>query len=195
VLPEQFIGAWRRRSIAFDGGEPTEPARVLWLQAGDAFADLRVPTAGDARVEAFAGTTAWDPPRLTWTHTVDWHGAFADFDCGEIAWRDALMIERGHCEVDGRPSVYEEVWERIDDGRDRAVLLAPGAVMVRVGRYCVAMRDRRPDGGGFDVRSARLVGDSWVDVDACGDAASLPVAYATTGDWEVAELSGASVPR
>jgi hypothetical protein len=120
VLPEQFFGAWRRRSIAFDGGEPGESARVLWLQAGDAFADLRVPIAGNARVEAFAGTTAWDPPRLTWTHTVDWHGAFAGFDCGEIAWRDGLMIERGECEIDGRVAAYEEVWERIDDGRDRS---------------------------------------------------------------------------
>jgi len=195
VLPEQFFGAWRRRSIAFDGGEPTEPARVLWLQAGDSFADLRVPIASDAQVEAFAGTTACDPPRLTWTHTVDWHGAFAGFDCGEIAWRDGLMIERGECELDGRPSVYEEVWERIDDGQDRTVLLATDGVMVRVGRYCIAMRDRRPDGGGFAVRSARLVGNDWIDVDVCGDALSLPVAYATTGDWHVAELSGASAPR
>jgi hypothetical protein len=66
---------------------------------------------------------------------------------------------------------------------------------VRIGRFCIAMRDRRSSGGGFDVRSARLVGDSWTDVDACGETSSLPVAYATTGDWRVAEFTGAVAPR
>ena len=37
----EFIGAWQRESISIEGREPYEDSNVLWLHAGDYFADIR----------------------------------------------------------------------------------------------------------------------------------------------------------
>ena len=44
--PAWFVGAWRRRSIVVPGGEPTEPCEAWWIQAGEAFVDVRVAAPG-----------------------------------------------------------------------------------------------------------------------------------------------------
>lgn len=41
-----FVGAWRRRSILVPGGEPTEPCEAWWIQAGEAFVDVRLAAPG-----------------------------------------------------------------------------------------------------------------------------------------------------
>ena len=46
MIPERFRGAWRRVSIAVDGGDPVEPSRVVWVQTASAYADIRVPRLG-----------------------------------------------------------------------------------------------------------------------------------------------------
>jgi len=174
TLARQFVGAWERRSIAIDGGAPTEPARVLWLQAGDAFADLRIPQSPSDQPDAFAGVTTYDEPALTWHHTLDWNGGFAGYDCGVVEWRDDDLIERGEFERDGKGHAYEEVWHRVDDGAIGLVLTATHAMVVRLGRHCLAMRDRRRAGGQFDVRHATVAGVEWSDVAVLGDGAELP---------------------
>jgi Protein HRI1 len=174
TLAPHFVGAWQRRSIAIDGGPPSEPARVLWLQAGDAFADLRVPDDPDAAIDAFAGITTYDAPALTWHHTLDWNGNFAGYDCGIVERDDEKLIERGEFERGGCTHSYEEIWERIDPGGAGVVLTAAHAVVVRVGKHCLALRDRRRAGGDFDVRHARITGEEWSDVTVLGDGSELP---------------------
>ncbi|MDQ1384910.1 MAG: hypothetical protein QOG65_2289 [Actinomycetota bacterium] len=174
TLARHFVGAWQRRSIAIDREPPSEPARVLWLQAGDAFADLRVPEDPDAPIDAFAGITTYDAPALTWHHTLDRNGNFADYDCGIVERHDEKLIERGEFERDGCSHTYEEIWERIDPGNSGAVLTAAHAVVVRVGNHCLALRDRRRAGGDFDVRHACITGQEWTDVTVLGDGTELP---------------------
>ncbi|HEV7526087.1 MAG TPA: hypothetical protein VGP92_14040 [Acidimicrobiia bacterium] len=184
TLAPQFVGAWQRRSVAIDAGEHSEPARVLWLQAGDAFADLRIPDDPSATPDAFAGITTYDPPALTWHHTLDWNGTFADFDCGVVECNDEEMIERGEFEREGQLHAYEEIWHRIDPGSAGLVLTAPHAMVVRVGRHCLAMRDRRRAGGAFDVRHARIGGIEWCDQMLLGDGAELPCPpVVVPSDW------------
>jgi Protein HRI1 len=174
TLARHFVGAWQRRSIAIDGGAHSEPAHVLWLQAGDAFADLRVPDDPTTPVDAFAGITTYDAPALTWHHTLDWNGTFAGYDCGVVERHDEKLIERGEFERDGCPHTYEEIWERVDPGNAGVVLTAAHAVVVRVGDHCLALRDRRRAGGRFDVRHARITREEWTDVTVLGDGMELP---------------------
>jgi hypothetical protein len=183
-LAPQFVGAWQRRSIAIDGGAHHEPARVLWLQAGDAFADLRIPHEPRGEHDAFAGITTYDEPALTWHHTLDWNGGFAGHDCGIVEYHDEELIERGEFERDGCCHAYEEIWQRIDPGSVGVVLTATHAVVVRVGRHCLALRDRRRVGGEFDVRHAQMAGIEWKDVAVIGDGAELPrLPVMLPGDW------------
>ncbi len=174
TLAPQFVGAWQRRSIAIDGGAHHEPARVLWLQAGDAFADLRIPRTPADQPDAFAGITTYQEPALTWHHTLDWNGGFAGYDCGVVECHDEEMIERGEFQREDGCHAYEEIWQRIDPGAIGAVLTATHAMIVRVGRHCLAMRDRRRAGGQFDVRHAQLSGVEWDDVAVLGDGVELP---------------------
>jgi hypothetical protein len=44
--PAWFVGAWRRRSIALPGGQPTEPCEAWWLQTDETFVDLRITRPG-----------------------------------------------------------------------------------------------------------------------------------------------------
>jgi hypothetical protein len=71
VTPERLAGAWRRVSLAVGDGPASEPASVVWLQAGDRYADLRVTTDPDGTPASFAGTTSWHDPFLHWAHELD----------------------------------------------------------------------------------------------------------------------------
>ena len=176
MVPDEFRGVWRRRSIAVDGGAPSEPALVLWLQARESFADLRIPNSGDA-IEAFAGTTTWEPPRLTWHHTIDWNGGFAGYDCGDIEWVDGALVERGTYEEAGQTHEYEEVWDRVDTGDEFIVLSSEHAIVVTVGTYSLSFRDSRGAGSSFDVRSARWSAErDWHDTYVFGAGDQLPLA-------------------
>ncbi|MDP9333924.1 MAG: hypothetical protein M3Q30_11555 [Actinomycetota bacterium] len=174
TLAPRFIGAWQRRSIAIDGGNHHGPASVLWLQAGDAFADLRIPEDPSGEVEAFAGIATYEAPALTRHHTLDWNGCFAGYDCGAIEGNDEGLIKRGEFERGGRRHAYEEIWQRVDRGDAGLVLTTMHAMVVRVGRHCLALRDRRRAGGKFDVRRVQIAGTQWDDVVSHGDGAELP---------------------
>ena len=186
TLGPEFVGAWQRRSIAIGDDAPDEPARVLWLQGADAFADLRIPNDPCGAIDAFAGITTYEAPALTWHHTLDWNGGFAGYDCGVIEWNGAEMIERGEFERDGSKIAYEEVWCRVDRGAIGLVLTATHAMVVRIGNHCLALRDRRRAGGEFDVRHAQISGAEWSDVSVLGDGAELPrLPVALPNEWTV----------
>jgi len=188
TLAPRFVGAWERRSIAIDGGDHCEPARVVWLQGQNAFADLRVPRDPLGTVDAFAGITTYDAPALTWHHSLDWNGTFAEYDCGIVEQDGDELIERGEFDRDGSHHTYEEIWHRVDPGDAGVVLTATHAVVVRVGCVCLAMRDRRRAGASFDVRHSALRDGAWQDVVVLGDGAELPVLpVAVPNDWSAGE--------
>jgi hypothetical protein len=182
-------GVWRRRSIAVDGADHEEHARVLWLQAAAGFADVRVPLDASGRAEAFAGTTEWRAPRLIWDHSIDWRGGFAGYDCGEIEWCGDALVERGTFGGRGDLHSYEEVWHRIEPAWSYLVLRASNAIIVQVGSFCIAMRDRRARGGEFGVRTTKHEFGSWSDVDVLGDGAALPLLTDALNDrvWRISE--------
>ncbi len=181
MVPERFVGVWRRVSIALDGGPAHEPEDVVWLQAPSSFADLRVPRVdGASPVEAFAGTTHWDGSALRWDHELDWHGAFAGTDHGLIDWDGEVMVERGTMvdpAGDGAspPVAYVERWQREPspgpvvalDGRTSGRV----ALHVRIGAWALTLA-RTPSR--FAVRLDRPgmpaleVGDAGLEVPDLG---------------------------
>jgi hypothetical protein len=184
TLAPPFIGAWQRRSIAVDGDVPHEPARVFRLQAGDAFADLRVPGDSIGALEACAGITSYDSSTLTWHRTLEWNRCCTGYERGVVEGNDEELIQRGEFERGGTCHRYEEIWQRVDRGDAGLVLTTMHAMVVRVGRHYLAMRDRRRAGGTFDVRQAQLTGVEWDDVVSFGDGTELPwPPLVTPIDW------------
>ncbi|MFZ4519020.1 MAG: hypothetical protein ACOYOP_11565 [Microthrixaceae bacterium] len=118
MVPEEFVGVWRRVSLQVGDEPPDEPHDVWWLQTASCFADLRTVrgTGGSEVVEAFAGTTSWSPPALSWAHELDWHGGFATTDTGTVEWLaggpQPAFLERGEFGGPGGTR-YEEHWELV----------------------------------------------------------------------------------
>lgn len=162
--------------MVFDG-EARDGADVLWLQAGEWYADLRIPVAdGGGAVEAFAGPATWLDPVLCWAHELDWLGTFPQ-DVGHleriaaVGTAPAGLIERGSTDVDGRAVDYVEEWAcisppdplflvagRVDDGDGER------ACLVQVGHHAIVMVDARGVGGGFGVRREERVAGVWTVV-------------------------------
>lgn len=176
TTPVPFVGAWRRASMVFDG-VARDDADVLWLQAGEWYADLRIPLVdGGGAVEAFAGPATWTDPVFTWTHELDWLGTFAE-DAGQLERVPATgpvpgtLVERGSAEVEGRTVDYVEEWVIISPP-DPPLLVAgrvddaagERACLVRVGAHALVMVDARPVGGGFGVRREEQVAGVWTMV-------------------------------
>lgn len=170
MTPDRFTGAWRRTSIAVDGADPVVGAEVRWVQAGDHYADLRIPVAPEEPPVCFAGTTTWDDPDLRWAHELDLDPAGGE-DVGAITDDGDDLVETGSFERDGRTVPYVERWERLAGG-DGAVLAleradVPG-LLVMAGDHAVAVVDERADGGPFLACSWRHHRGSW-HVDLCLD--------------------------
>ena len=164
AVPPALSGVWRRRDLVV-GGEPRDDADVLWLQAGDWYADLRIPREdGGGAVEAFAGPSSWSPPQFTWAHDVDWLGSFPE-DVGHLEPSGDDLIETGTFSIDGADVPYHERWARSGPGAPHAALVAEGpfgrAVVVQVGSHRIAMADGRSVGGGFAARRDDHDGERW----------------------------------
>ena len=155
-------GGWIRAGIGFGGAAPTEPAVVWWLQAPSKHCDLRVPHRGSDGLMAFAGTTSWLAPRLTWTPELELDpSVFADI--GVISWDGADMIEEGAA-IDGdREISYVERWQRIPDSTGPLLALSrEGGRIVRAGSVALTIVDERPLGGLFVAVAWRLSEAGWV---------------------------------
>jgi hypothetical protein len=166
---------------------------VVWLQAAEAFADLRLPLDGmAAEAESFAGTTSWHDPELRWSHQLDLatDGGIVD-DRGVVSWNSADLVEAGTFVVGGRTVPYVEVWRRLEHADSAGPTLAltrlhsPG-LLVRVGNHALTIVDDRQVGGTYRAcyrtRAATADGrdphspDAWAMVLALGSAAGdLPV--------------------
>jgi len=196
-LPDCFVGAWRRVSLALGEAPACEPSDVLWLQARAAFADVRLPRARGAEPAAFAGTTTWEPPVLTWHHRLDLEPGPPD--TGAVEWHGPDLVERGVTCVHGEPVTYEEVWRREPGRRAPVVVLtSDGAdgecrgMLVRVGDDAIVMATT---GHGLAARRERRAGEAWRTVGSLGAAAALPAIPEPRPGWEAgAEVSLAPVP-
>jgi hypothetical protein len=120
-------GAWRRSLLDRGDGTVDTDSDVLWLQAGSAFVDLRLPTSMPppravrclreadrdllmalARADGFAGELTGQGDRFCWQHEVDLHPADAGEgpDAGLLSWSGSTLVETGiH-------AVYTEHWHR-----------------------------------------------------------------------------------
>jgi hypothetical protein len=165
TVPDEFVGAWRRRSIALDGGAPAETATVIWLQTHSAFADVRVDAASGAAVACFAGHTSWQPPQLHWRHDLDLAGQ-GRADIGTVAWRGHDLVESGETDVDGTVVPYVEVWRRLPGAAGELHTdESPERMRVVVGVYEMLLEDRRSSGGAFTARYFRN-GEVVLSIDA-----------------------------
>jgi hypothetical protein len=198
TVPEEFVGAWVRRSISLGGAPHAEWEDVVWIQADEHFADLRLPRAGATPPDgvapepwSFSGTTTWDPPTLTWHHSLDTRrvpgsGDPLASDHGDVVWRTGdpscgELVETGHF----GDVPYEEVWVRrvAPCAGDVLVLERPDGRgrLVRVGDHSIVVCDDRP-AGGFAARYDQWDGAEWVAVRTLGSPDGLPTP-ADPGEW------------
>jgi hypothetical protein len=114
-VPASLWGGWRRHDLVV-GGVPRDDADVRWLQAGDWYADLRIPHEdGGGPIEAFAGRADWVAPHFTWHHDLDWIGSFP-VDVGALQWDGDVLIETGTFHEGSGESDYRERWLPITPG-------------------------------------------------------------------------------
>jgi hypothetical protein len=187
VIPHEFTGVWRRVSIAVGDDAPDEPCDVYWLQAGEAFSDLRLPRRPGVAPAAFSGHTTFDPPALTWHHRLDLTPC-PEPDVGVMEWCGADLIERGRTAVNGADVPYEEVWRRVphDDPLPILVLAREPETadrlgsIVRVGAHAVVMA---MTGDGLTVRHDVSFAGQWVAAGGLGGGALPPVPVAAPS-WQ-----------
>ena len=161
MIPAKLRGGWVRRSISLDGRDEATDTLVWWLQAPSKHCDLRIPPAGRDGLMAFAGTTTWAEPRLTWHPELELIPSCFE-DSGVITWDGADMIETGVCQEDGRQLSYVERWQRLPGSqRDQFALSTGTGRMVRAGGYALSIIDDRPDGGSFAAVAWTLTGGEW----------------------------------
>jgi hypothetical protein len=171
-LPERFIAAWSRSEAVVDGEVVAEPGRVVWVEAGRAYVDIRGP-GGFANDTTFAGSTSWAEPRLSWNHAIDADLENDGVDVGLISYDGEDVIEEGEFVAD-RVIRYMERWQRLPGG-DGPVLAArtDGGVAVRVGDHASVVVDRRSVGGGIAARYERWDGTAWKPELELGDEPAL----------------------
>lgn len=127
-------GHWVRHWIKAPGFED-HTTRVHWMQAGLAYADVRIPLDGPdlagaacladlgadalrllAQAEGFAGHVTLEGDRCTWHREVNWHGTPDMLDVGAISFDDAgRMIEAGIL------AEYTELWEQHAQSETHAI--------------------------------------------------------------------------
>jgi hypothetical protein len=180
----RLTGLWRRSLLLTADGDADTTTDVTWLQAGDLYVDLRLPSAMPvpshvrclrdldrttasalAATEGFAGRLLADGPWARWERLVDLQPPSATPDEGR------LVAENGHVVETGRHVRYVEHWHRTPGpiGPVAGLLLRETStlemgVLVRVGRNFAWARSRArplPSGGRLadHVAAARTIRD------------------------------------
>jgi hypothetical protein len=134
-----YVGAWRRRSIVVPGGEATEPCEAWWIQAADAFVDVRVTLPGIehnglpySSTRAFAGWFEIADGEARWHVEIDSDGVVPRTDRAAatglyISLDDpALMIEDA-------PGRFREEWVQQAGIDDVEVVRHNNLIAVRIG--------------------------------------------------------------
>lgn len=174
TVPKELVGAWRRSGLLLDGVRVVDYCDVIWLQTPEWFVDIRllidaaaaVPTEGVPnffyKEFAFAGTTAWEAPRITWSHLIDSNLEPA-IDSNPISWADGVVLEHGSAPVAGQMTPFTEEWLRMtDDDVSFRAENDEGWARIEVGRFAVEIADERPTGPFRAVRYTHD-GDRWTE--------------------------------
>ena len=175
MTPDHLSGGWRRVSIAVGDGPAVEPATVVWLQAGDVFADLRLPRSPTGAPASFAGTTSWRAPHLRWAHHLDLHLPAGD-DVGRLDWDGDDLVETGTGVGPDGPAAYTEVWRRLEGSAGPTLALTRWdgmGTLVRTGGHALTVVDDRPYGGAFRACHRRRHRDHWAVAASLGGGAEL----------------------
>jgi hypothetical protein len=134
-----FVGAWRRRSILVPGGEPTEPCEAWWIQAGEAFVDVRLAAPGlednglpYSSTRAFAGRFEIADGEARWHVDIDSDGPVPRTDRAVatglyIAEDDPLVM------IEDAPGRFREEWVQHAPQADVEFVRTDHVVTVRVG--------------------------------------------------------------
>lgn len=134
-----FVGAWRRRSIVIPGGQPTEPCEAWWIQAGEAFVDVRVAAPGMednglpySSTRAFAGRFEISDGEVRWRVDIDSDGLVPRTDRGPaaglfIASDEPLLM------IEDAPGRFKEEWVQHAPGGEVEFVRSADLVAVRVG--------------------------------------------------------------
>ncbi|MGO9872499.1 MAG: hypothetical protein ACLPVY_01765 [Acidimicrobiia bacterium] len=187
-MPELVHGAWARKSVSVGGGPHFETQRVVWLQSGTRYADIRLPFHPAADQRCFAGSSGWDGDRYRWTHRLDLaevDSPPAD-DIADLISENGVLVERGIFPSASGAVAYEEVWVRLAgaEGTWQAVDARDGC-LVRVGDHAITVVDRRRDGGRFAASYRVRSSTGWKVELALGDATGLPLPGGTEPGWLV----------
>ncbi len=117
--------AWLRAGISRDGGPLREDDHVVWLQAGDHYADSR----------GFAGVTTYDGAQVRFRHDVGEPGE----DVGTLRRDGDHLVETG---VNPDGSTFLEVWTPLPGAAGSCGSWRVGRLqVVRVGRHVVCVDD------------------------------------------------------
>jgi hypothetical protein len=143
-----------------DDSPPFETQLVVWLQAGEIYADLRVPIHAAARDRCFAGRSGWQGESFRWEHRLDLEDLGGE-DIGSLRWEQDVLIEEGMFPTQKGPVRYAEAWARLDgaDGASFAQEEERGC-RVRAGRHEIDVVDERPTGR-FRGTYRRLTDEGW----------------------------------
>jgi hypothetical protein len=134
-----FVGAWRRRSIVVPGGEPTEPCEAWWIQAGEAFVDVRVAAPGMednglpySSTRAFAGRFEIADGEARWHVDLDSEGPVPRTDRAAAA---GLYIDAADplVMIEDAPGRFREEWVQHAPHADVEFVRTDDVVTVRVG--------------------------------------------------------------
>ncbi|MFI5040844.1 MAG: hypothetical protein ACHQNA_03170 [Acidimicrobiales bacterium] len=194
--PDLVQGAWMRQAASIDGGPFFETQRVVWLQAGTCYADLRVPFHPAADRRCFTGRSFWDADAYRWTHHLDLESADGEAspaadDVGLLRWSDGALVETGMFPTPTGPVAYEEIWVRLPgDTGPWLALDGPDGCLVRVGDHAITVVDRRASGGTFAACYRILGADGWQIEMAIGGVDALPGPDAAVEGWSVIHSGG-----
>lgn len=134
-----FVGAWRRRSITVPGGEPTEPCEAWWIQADEAFVDVRVVLPGlehnglpYSSTRAFGGRFEMSGGEARWHVELDSDGVVPRTDRGAagglyLAADDPMLM------IEDAPGRFREEWVQQASSGDVECVRAGNIITVRVG--------------------------------------------------------------
>jgi len=167
-----FIGVWQRESLSVEKGEAYEDSNVLWLLAGDYYADLRWPKPGEDQVEpsAFAGRAYWNSPRMQFDHEIDMTNEFSQ-DVGTLVLSNGKLIEHGEIVIEGNTIRFEEVWVQLDKSETHNCQVARKSgknsfgYIVRVSRYAIAMEET---GDSFNAGAWKYENNGWASLFGIG---------------------------
>jgi len=176
-VPKELVGAWRRSGILVDGNRVVDYSDVIWLQTPEVFADIRlpidpnlVPQPGVAVPDffydsfAFAGTTDWETPTITWNHALD-SNPDSGADSNRIEWARGVALEHGVAPSGDVDVPFTEEWLRMtDDDVTWSAVLESDFARVEVGNWAIEVRDERKSGGKFQAERFEAIRGDWKSI-------------------------------